>query len=150
MKKWTVLLIIILALLVSGCGIMTPNNEMKKPVANEQKVVDIMYKFFSVISAENFGRAKSLCIKDSEVYDILSEVQDIFKDFNFPHYWDWNIDTIIVSIDGKIATVLLDISGIAVPDGNPIAFVIEDATCYLQKVGKWRIYGQVDLFLPYP
>ena len=51
-----------LALTVSGCFETVLTNKAK-PVANEQKIVDIMYKFFHAISAENFGRAKIFVLK---------------------------------------------------------------------------------------
>ena len=149
MKKLTILLVIVLALLVSGCGITPSIEEVKKPNHDEQKVIDVMYKFISAISAENFNKAKSLCVEDSEVYDIISYVQDIFEDIDSKHFWVWNIDTITCSVYGKSAIVYLDISGIAYPD-IPIPFVIEDAICYLEKFKKWKIYGQKDLFLPWP
>ena len=149
MKKLIVSLIIILALLVSGCETIIPddNNGVIIPVTDEEKVEDVVSDYISALSNEDWSKAKSLCLIGSDMYNETSELQAIIEALDFYYSWNWTILTIDSFVDGNYAEVYFDAIVIAVIEEHIEEGLKSDVTCFLQKVGNdWKIYRSENLW----
>ena len=152
MKKLIVSLIIILALLVSGCETIIPddNNGVIIPVTEVEKIESVVHDYFEALNELDWDKAKSYCVIDSEMYittlQMQADVESVVGHFS----WDWIISITGTSVNGNYAEVYFDVDETTVIVGYNQTEIYEsgaiDIICYLQKVGNnWKMYDSENL-----
>jgi len=149
MKKWTVLLIIVLALLVSGCGITTPKSNIN--IGNNNGVVknveSVVYDYIKALNKLDWDEVKSYCIIDSEAYIDTLTMQGEIESTVGKLTWHWKIDITDTIVDEPLAEVHFNFNvkiKVTRVSGGYDRFEVtkEDAVFHLKKSawGIWLIY----------
>ncbi|GAH93907.1 unnamed protein product, partial [marine sediment metagenome] len=125
-KYFLVVLFLILAMFLSGCGIVT----------DEEKVRDVIDEYFLAISDQEWEKAKSYCIYESDVYyetcDFEDYVDSLNLDFSFVDI-TFLVDIFDIRINGNDASAYVDgILNIITDDSSIIDS--SSGNFYLQKV----------------
>jgi hypothetical protein len=129
-KYFLIILFLILAISLSGCGIVT----------DEEKVRDIIDEYFLAINDQDWDRAKSYCIYESNVYYETCLIED-FIDSLYPSVViiNFQVDIFDIVITGNYANAHVDGSLTIITDGLSIT---NDSSghFYLQKVSNnWKL-----------
>jgi hypothetical protein len=138
-KYYFVILFLVLAIFLSGCnggGIITP-------ATDEAKIKSVINELYLAINDQNWSKAKSYCVYESERYYWVCQGEDLFNTL----YLYCNIVTINayadiqnVSIDGNYSQAYCYVSVIV----SACGYYDEDSgyvSLYLQKVGNsWKLY----------
>jgi len=131
-KYFFVILFLVLAMFLSGCGIIT----------DEEKIRDVIDEYFLAINEQDWDKAKSYCLCESNVYYETCSLED-------------QIDALYQFADVVTVTCLIDIFDIVIScfhasaccDGD-ITIIADDyyinsdgsGYLYLQRVGSsWKI-----------
>ena len=137
-KYYLVILILILAILLSGCGgTITPGTD-------EAKIRGVINEYFLAISNQNWSKAKSCCVYGSERYYATCQGESLINSL----YLYCNIvtintyaDILSVSIYGNYSEAYLYLTALITACG----YYESDSSYgyyYLQKVGNsWKIYA---------
>jgi len=133
-KHFLVVLFLILAISLSGCEVVT----------NEEKIRDVIDEYFLAISEQEWGKAKSCCVYESDVYyetcDFEDYIDSLYLDFSFVDII-FDVDIFDVTIIGDFASAYIDGSITIIKDDQ---FMIDDFSgyfYYLQKISNdWKIY----------
>lgn len=132
-KYLLVVLFLILAVFLSGCGIVT----------DEEKVRDIIDEYFLAISEQEWGKAKNYCIYESNVYyetcDFEDYIDSLYLDFSFVDI-SFDVDIFDITIIGDFASAYIDGSITIIKDDQ---FIFDDFSgyfYYLQKISnEWKL-----------
>jgi len=132
-KYFFIILFLILAIFLSGCGIIT----------DEEKVRDVIDEYFSAINNQDWNRAKNYCIYESDVYYETCFLED-YIDSLYPSIVIINcqVDIFDITITGDYASAYIDGNFTIITNGHSI---MDDSSgyFYLQKVSNnWKIYNQ--------
>jgi len=135
-KYFFVVLFLMLVIFLAGCG--------SEIVTDEVKVKSVIQNYFLAINNQNWSKAKSYCIYDSEAYYDTCDLEDI-------------INTFIDQYTSATLTYFVDISNVSVIGSYASAYYSGSLTItadpysesgsisgyyYLQKVvNTWKIYG---------
>jgi uncharacterized protein YceK len=137
-KYYLVILILILAILLSGCGgTITPGTD-------EAKIRGVINEYFLAISNQNWSKAKSCCVYGSERYYATCQGESLINSL----YLYCNIvtintyaDILSVSVYGNYSEACLYLTALITACG----YYESDSSYgyyYLQKVGNsWKIYA---------
>ena len=139
MKKLLFLsiLLIILVLLVSGCG------GVVTPATDEAKVKSVINEYFLALNDQNWSKAKSYCVYGSDIYYAVCQMEDLANTL----YLYCNIVTVNavvkiydVSIYGNYSkaycyfTYVITYCGYYESDSGYVYY-------HLQKIGNnWKLY----------
>ncbi len=136
-KYFLVVLFLILAMFLSGCGIVTPD-------IDEAKIKSVIHEYFLAINDQNWSKAKSYCVYGSDRYYATCVLEDAI-DALYQSYGNVSITIFItisnVSVSGSYASAygtgtMVIIAGYYSESGSA------SATYYLQKIGNsWKIYA---------
>ncbi|GAI95425.1 unnamed protein product, partial [marine sediment metagenome] len=98
-KYFLIVLFLILAISLPGCGVVT----------DEEKVRDVIDEYFLAINDQNWDRAKSYCIYESDVYYETCLLED-YIDFLYPSVVTINfqVDIFDIVITGDYASAHID------------------------------------------
>ena len=137
-KCFFVILFLILAIFLSGCG------EVVTPATDEAKVKSVIYEYFLATNDQNWEKAKSYCIYGSEEYYDLCFFKDMINVYsqttgNITITMD--ADIVNSNIMGKYATVYLKVTSLVTVNYDVV--INDNVFCYyyLQKIGtNWKIY----------
>ncbi len=129
-KYFLVVLFLILAISLSGCGVVT----------DEEKIRDVINEYFSAISEQEWGKAKSYCIYESNVYYETCFLE-VLIDSLYPSVViiNYQVDIFDIVITGNYANAYIDGSLTIITDGLSIT---NDSSghFYLQKVSNnWKL-----------
>ncbi|MBA7563639.1 hypothetical protein ES695_01410 [Candidatus Atribacteria bacterium 1244-E10-H5-B2] len=136
-KGFLVVLVLILAILLSGCGGVIPGTD-------EAKIKSVIHEYFLAISNQNWSKAKSCCVYGSERYYATCQGESLINSL----YLYCNIvtintyaDILSVSTYGNYSDVYLHLTALITACG----YYESDSSYgyyYLQKVGNsWKIYA---------
>ena len=135
-KYLIVVLFLVLAMFLSGCGIVTPPTD-------EAKVKSVIQEYYLALNDQNWSKAKSYCVYGSEKYYKTCTIEDAINTL----YLYCNIVTINsyvsisdVSIYGNYSDAYCYISATISACGY---FESDSAYgyLYLEKIGgKWKLY----------
>ncbi len=137
-KYYLVILILILAILLSGCGgTITPGTD-------EAKIRGVINEYFLAISNQNWSKAKSCCVYGSERYYATCQGESLINSL----YLYCNIvtintyaDILSVSVYGNYSEAYLYLTALITACG----YYESDSSYgyyYLQRVGNsWKIYA---------
>ena len=136
-KYFLVVLFLILAMFLSGCGIIT----------DAEKVRDVIDEYFLAISDQEWEKAKSYCIYESDVYyetcDFEDYIDSLNLDFSFVDI-TFLVDIFDIRINGNDASAYVDgILNIITDDSS----IIDNSSghFYLQKVdNNWKLFNSGD------
>jgi len=129
-KYFLVVLFLILAIFLSGCGIIT----------DEEKVRNIIDGYFLAISAQDWDKAKSYCMYGSDVYYETCDFED-YIDSLYPSVVIINhlIDIFKIVITGNYASSYIDGSFTIIIDDQSMT-ADSSGYLYLQKVSdNWKL-----------
>lgn len=130
-KYFLIVLFLILAIFLSGCGVVT----------DEEKVRDVIDEYFLAVSEQDWDKAKSYCIYDSEVY-CETCLLEVLIDSLYPSVVTINfqVDIFDIVITGNYASAYIDGSLTIITDDNPVTSDFSGYFC-LQKVSNnWKLY----------
>ena len=136
-KYFLVILFLILAMFLSGCGIIT----------DAEKVRDVIDEYFLAISDQEWEKAKSYCIYESDLYyetcDFEDYIDSLNLDFSFVDI-TFLVDIFDIRINGNDASAYVDgILNIITDDSS----IIDSSSghFYLQKVdNNWKLFNSGD------
>ena len=136
-KYFLIVLVLILAVFLSGCGSVTPAND-------EAKIKSVIYEYFLAISNQNWSKAKSCCVYGSDRYWATCQGESLINSlYEYCNIVTINTyaDILSVSVYGNYSdaylylTALITACGYYESDSNYGYY-------YLQKVGNsWKIYA---------
>ena len=133
-KYFFVVLFLVLAISLSGCGVLT----------EETKIENVIDGYFLAVNNQEWEKAKSYCKYESKVYyetcDFEEYIDDLYSYFSFVDI-SFNVDIFDINIIGDFASAYIDGSITIIKDDQ---FIIGDASgyFYLQKVSNnWKIYN---------
>ena len=135
-KYFLVVLFLILAMFLSGCGIVTP-------ATDEAKVKSVIQDFFLAINDQDWSKAKNCCVYGSDIYYATHVLEDAVNTL----YQYASIVTITcfinisnVSVNGSYASAYLSGSITITADYYSESESVS-GYCYLQKIGNsWKLY----------
>ena len=134
-KYFLVVLFLILAMFLSGCGIIT----------DEEKVRDIIDEYFLAISDQDWDKAKSYCIYESNVYYETCFLEDQINALYQSSYFViiiFRVDIFDIKIIGNYANAYIDGSLTIITDDFSITNN-SSGYFYLKKVyNDWKIFDQ--------
>jgi len=130
-----IVLFLILAMFLSGCGVVT----------DESKVGNVIDEYFLAISEQEWEKAKSYCIYGSNVYyetcDFEDYIDSLYLDFSFVDI-SFNVDIFDITVTGDFASAYIDGSITIIKDDQFITDDFSGYFYYLQKVSDdWKIYN---------
>ncbi len=120
------ILFLILAIFLSSCGGITPDT-------NEAKVKGVIQNYGIALNNENWNKAKSYCVYNSNAY-FMVEVYEFYVDYSNVGSWTFKIDKIKnIEVNGDYAQADIHIV-------STVGSWNEDI--YLEKVSSvWKIYN---------
>ncbi|MBA7554250.1 hypothetical protein ES705_46862 [subsurface metagenome] len=131
-KYFLVVLFLILAIFLSGCGIIT----------DESKVRNVIDEYFLAMNAQDWDKAKSYCIYGPDVYYETCDFEEYIDDL-----WPSTVEVIFImdvfdiTITGNYARAYIDGSLTIIRDGQSITND-DSGYLYLQKVNNnWKLCG---------
>jgi len=135
-KYFLLVLFLILAMFLSGCGIVTP-------ATDEAKVKSVIQEYYLALNDQNWSKAKSYCVYGSEKYYKTRMIEDAINTLNLY----CNIVTINsyvsisnVSIYGNYSQAYCYISAVISACGY-FDSASDYGYLYLQKTGSsWKLY----------
>jgi len=132
-KYFLVVLFLILAIFLVGCGIIT----------DEEKIRDVIDEYFLAINNQDWDKARSYCIYNSGVYYETCDFED-YIDSLYPSVVIINcqVDIFDTIITGDYASAYIDGSFTIITDDHPVTDN-SSGHFYLQKVDNdWKISSQ--------
>jgi len=139
-KYFLVGLVLIFAMFLSGCG------GLVTPVTDESKVKTVIQEYFLAINNQNWIKAKSCCVYESNVYEFTCalEAGDALYQ-NIPVVTIiFSVDIFDVSISGSYATAYSSVIAVTTTYYGSYSD-IGLLNIYLQKVGNyWKIESLSD------
>jgi hypothetical protein len=141
-KCFLVVLVLILAIFLSGCGILLP-------ATDEAKIKSVINEYCLALNNQDWSKAKSCCVYGSNTYNSVCEMEADINDA----YLSCDVITINlvidiqnVSINGNYATVSAYTSLLETGCGGYYAEEGE-GEFWLQKVGNsWKIYEYFEFY----
>ncbi|MBA7519201.1 hypothetical protein ES705_11276 [subsurface metagenome] len=129
-KYFFVVLFLILAMFLSGCVIIT----------DEEKVRNVIEEYFLAMNAQEWEKAKSCCMYESEVYYEICSFEG-YIDSLYPSVVDiiFDVDIFDIVINGDLASACIDGSLTIIIDDDPMT---SDSSgyFYLQKISNnWKL-----------
>jgi len=135
-KYFLVILFLIFAMFLSGCGIVTP-------ATDEAKIKSVINEYFLAINSQNWSKAKSYCVYGSDRYYATCQMEDLVDTlYSYCNIITINVyaDILNVSIYGNYSeaycyfSVLITACGYYESDSG---YTYYD----LQKIGNsWKLY----------
>ena len=136
-KYFFVILFLVLAIFLSGCGIVT----------DESKVRDVIDEYFLAINGQDWEKAKSYCIYESDVYYETCIFEDYIDSlYQFFSFVDiiFDLDIFDIIITGNHASAHLAGSLTIITDDSSITDN-SSGHFYLQKVdNNWKLFNSGD------
>ncbi len=134
-KYFLVVLFLILAIFLSGCGIVTPD-------IDEAKIKSVIHEYFLAINDQNWSKAKSCCVYGSNRYYatcVMEQYVNSLAPYGVTITCIFKISD--VSIYGSYAQAYINLT-IYVSVGSISDSEVGVSYYYLQKVGNnWKIYA---------
>lgn len=134
-KHFFVVLFLIMAIFLSGCGIIT----------DEEKIRDVIDEYFLAINDQDWDKAKSCCIYESNVYHETCFLEDKINDLSQSSSFVIIIclvDILDITIIRNYASAYIDVSITLITDDFSVT---NDSPgyFYLQKIyNEWKIFDQ--------
>ena len=136
-----VVLFLILAMFLSGCGVT--------PVTEESKINSVIQEYFMALDEQDWDRAKSYCVIGSDFFNATVQMQiDIEEllDSGDRVSLYFIIEILDTVISGDYAEVTLDGKMTIIVDGVSDESTLYGQTCSLQKIGNsWKMYSYVNI-----
>ena len=136
-KYFLIVLFLILAMFLSGCGIIT----------DEEKVRNVVDEYFISVSNQDWDKAKGYCIYESEMYystcDFEDQINDLYQSSSFVDL-TFFVDIFDIHITGNHASAYIDGILTIITDDSSI---IDNSSghFYLQKVdNNWKLFNSGD------
>ena len=142
-RKYLLLLtFLVLAIILSGCaaGIVTPSTD-------EAKIKSVINEYFSALNDQNWSKAKSYCIYDSEIYNDVVQLENTVNTYCFS-YDDCRVviaiyPTILdVWFNGPFCCVYCHMNDFSTVDGHDLNNTQSYIMYYhLDKIGNsWKLF----------
>ncbi|MCK4376889.1 MAG: hypothetical protein KAV97_01585 [Actinomycetia bacterium] len=136
-KYFFVILFLILAMFLSGCG------GLVTPATDEAKVKNVIQNYYLAINDQNWSKVKSYCIYGSDQYYKVSLMEDAANVLQ-QYYGTVTItcfaDISNVSVSGSYASAYINVT-VVVTAGIYYDTYSDSGYLYLQKVGNsWKLY----------
>jgi hypothetical protein len=141
-KCFLVVLVLILAIFLSGCG-------MVLPAADEAKIKSVINEFCLALNNQDWSKAKSCCVYGSDAYNSVCDLEELINDALLSCDMitiNLIIDIQNVSINGNDATASTYASLLMTACGG---YEASEGECdsRLQKVGNsWKIYEYFEFY----
>jgi len=135
-KCFLVVLVLLLAIFLSGCGIVLPTTD-------EAKIKSVINEYCLALNNQDWSKAKSCCVYGSDAYNSVCDLEELINDALLSCDMitiNLVIDIQNVSINGNYATVSTYASLLMTGCGD---YYTSEGECdsRLQKVGNsWKIY----------
>ncbi len=71
-KYFLVVLFLVLAILLSGCG-----GGIVTPATDEAKIKSVINEYFLALNDQNWSKAKSYCVYGSDIYYAICQMEDL-------------------------------------------------------------------------
>jgi len=137
-KYFILVLVLILAMFLSGCGGITT------PATDEDKIKNVVNECVLAVNDQDWSKAKSYCVYGSEEYYKVCYIEDMVNTLHLYYGLitiNYYIDILDVSIYGNYSEVYGYLTLVMTADG----YYESDSGYfwqYLQKVGNtWKIYS---------
>jgi len=139
-KYFLVVLFLILAMFLSGCG---GSGILTTPATDEAKVKSVVNEYYLALSNLNFSKAKSYCVYGSDIYYAVAQVEALVNNI----YLYCNVVTLNMVID--IQNVSINVNYATVSGYTNIIltycgyYEADEGYSYLnlQKIGNsWKLY----------
>ncbi|TFB08814.1 hypothetical protein E3V08_02445 [Candidatus Atribacteria bacterium MT.SAG.1] len=136
-KYFSIILVLTLAIFLSGCGVVTP-------ATDEAKIKSVINEYFLAINDQNWSKALSYCVYGSDRYYDTRYLEDAINILQ--QYYGTVTITCLITISDVIiygsyaeafgsGTIIITAGGYFESESGP-------GTYYLQKIGNnWKIYG---------
>ena len=136
-KYYLVILLLVLAIFLSGCGVVTPD-------VDEAKVKGVINEYFLAMSNQNWSKAKNCCVYGSDRYWATCQgevlINSLYEYCNIVTI-NFYADILSVSIYGDYSEAYLYLTALITACG----YYESDSRhgyYYLQKIGNsWKIYA---------
>ena len=138
-KLFLVGLVLILVMFLVGCS----GGGITTPATDEAKVKSVINEYFLAINDQNWSKAKSYCVYNSDKYYDTCEYEDAANVLE-QYYGNITITCFTnisnVSINGSYASAYVDVT-ILLTAGYYYDSADSSGYLYLQKVGNsWKLY----------
>lgn len=141
-KRLLILAILVLAIFLSGCsgGIVTPSTD-------EAKIKSVINEYFSALNDQNWSKARSYCVYESELYNDVVQLENTVNTYCFPDtcyivivIYPTIIDVYINS--GILSCVYCQINDFSTAGGNNLNNTQSYIMYYhLEKIGNsWKLF----------
>ena len=136
-KCFLVVLVLILAIFLSGCG------GIVLPATDEAKIKSVINEYFLALNNQDWSKAKSCCVYGSDIYYAVCDIEALVNNA----YLYCNIITVNVvidiqnvSINGNYADVSFSYNLLITGCGEEGYAEEGDTTFTLQKIGNsWKL-----------
>ena len=135
-KYFLVILFLMLAMFLSGCGIVTP-------ATDEAKIKSVIQDYYLAINDQNWSKVKNCCVYGSEQYYKVSLMEDAVNALQ-QYYGNVTITCFAnisnVSVYGSYASAYINVT-VVVTAGYYYDSASDSGYLYLQKIGNsWKLY----------
>jgi len=139
-KYFLVVLFLILAMFLSGCG---GSGILTTPATDEAKVKSVVNEYYLALSNLNFSKAKSYCVYGSDRYYAVAQVEALVNNI----YLYCNVVTLNMVIDIQNVSINVNYATVSGYTNMILTYCGYYETdevnsyFYLQKVGNsWKLY----------
>jgi len=127
------ILLLVVVTVFTGCG---------GTVSEETKVENVIQKCFLAMSNQEWDKARSFSVYNSNFYNFVSDMESIVNNVNLEHEYtlEFSFSIVEITIDGNYATVNGSILYIENLDGE-VGETVGEETLYLEKIiNNWMLF----------
>jgi hypothetical protein len=141
-KCFLTLTILVFAIFLSGCS-----DGIGIPSTDEAKIKSVINEYFSALNVQNWSKAKSYCVYESEIYNDVVQLENTVNTYCFPYtcyiviaIYPTIIDVYINS--GILSCVYCQINDFSTAAGNNLNNTQSYIMYYhLEKIGNsWKLF----------
>lgn len=127
------ILLLVVVTVFTGCG---------GTVSEETKIENVIQKCFLAMSNQEWNKARSFCVYNSNFYSFVSDMESIVNNLNLEHEYtlEFLFSIVEITINGNYATVNGEVSFVETLDGEGGETVGEE-TLHLEKINNnWKLF----------
>jgi hypothetical protein len=111
---------------------------------DEDKIEDVIHKFYQALSDQDWNEARSFCVYNSRIYNIVSDIESMVIDTSLEHEgWtlEWFFNIVGIIIADNYATVYGNEILVETLINGEVWEYGGETTLYLEKVNNsWKLY----------
>ena len=127
------ILLLVVITVFTGCG---------GTVSEEIKIENVIQKCFLAMSNQEWDKARSFTIYNSNFYNFVSDMESIVDNVNLEHEYtlEFLFSIVEITIDANYATVNGSICFVESLDGE-VGETVGEETLYLEKINNiWKLF----------